>query len=43
MLKKATQGMDGVVITHFDGLVVDYARKNNLGVIIRGFEDGFRL
>ena len=36
MLRKATQGMDGVVITHFDGLVVDYARKNNLGVIIRG-------
>ncbi len=36
MLKKATQGMDGVIITHFDGLVVDYARKNNLGVIIRG-------
>mgnify|MGYP001589683195 CR=1 FL=1 len=36
MLKKATQGMDGVVITHFDGLVVDYARKNKLGVIIRG-------
>ncbi len=36
MLKKATQGMDGVIITHFDGLVVDYARKNKLGVIIRG-------
>lgn len=36
MLRKATQDMDGVVITDFDGLVVDYARKNNLGVIIRG-------
>ena len=36
MLRKATQGMDGVVVTDFDGLVVDYARKNNLGVIIRG-------
>ena len=36
MLRKATQGMDGVVITDFDGLVVDYARKHNLGVIIRG-------
>ena len=42
MLKKATQGMDGVVITHFDGLVVDCARKNKLGDH-PGFEDGFRL
>ena len=36
MLRKATQDLDGVVVTDFDGLVVDYARKNNLGVIIRG-------
>ena len=36
MLKKATSGMDGVIIEAFDGLVVEYARKNNIGVIIRG-------
>ncbi len=36
MLKKATAGMDGVVIDDFDGLVVEYAKKNNIGVIIRG-------
>ena len=36
MLKKATAGMDGVVIEDFDGLVVDYARKHNVAVIIRG-------
>lgn len=36
MLKKATSGMDGIVIEDFDGLVVDYARKQNIGVIIRG-------
>ena len=36
MLKKATAGMDGVVIEDFEGLVVDYARKHNIAVIIRG-------
>lgn len=36
MLKKATDGMDGIIIEDFDSLVVDYARKHNIGVIIRG-------
>ena len=36
MLKEVTSGIDGVIIDDFDGLVVDYARKNNIGVIIRG-------
>lgn len=36
MLKEATAGMDGVIIEDFDSLVVDYARKQNIGVIIRG-------
>ena len=36
MLKKATSGMDGVIIDEFDGLVVDYARKHTINVIIRG-------
>jgi len=36
MLKKVTQGLDGVTIEDFDGLVVDYARKKNIHVIIRG-------
>lgn len=36
MLKKVTTDMDGVVIDDFDGLVVEYARKNNITVIIRG-------
>ena len=36
MLKEVTSGMDGVIIGDFDGLVVDYARKNNIGVIVRG-------
>jgi pantetheine-phosphate adenylyltransferase len=36
MLKKATADMDGVIIEDFDSLVVDYARKQNIGVIIRG-------
>ena len=36
MLKKATADMDTVVVEAFDGLVVDYARKHSIGVIIRG-------
>ena len=36
MLKKATQGMDGVRVTHFDGLVVDYAHKMKARVLVRG-------
>lgn len=36
MLKIVTKGMDGVTIDDFDGLVVDYARSHNIGVIIRG-------
>ncbi|MCU0665708.1 MAG: pantetheine-phosphate adenylyltransferase [Candidatus Omnitrophica bacterium] len=36
MLKKATAGIEGVEITSFDGLVVDFARKHKSAVIIRG-------
>lgn len=36
MLKEATRGMDGVEVELFEGLVVDYARANNIHVIIRG-------
>lgn len=36
MLKKATADFKGVVITDFDGLVVDYARKHKSKVLIRG-------
>ncbi len=36
MLKKATAGMDGVTITHFDGLVVDFAHKIKAKVLVRG-------
>lgn len=36
MLKNATSGMDGIIIDDFDGLVVDYARKHNITVIVRG-------
>ncbi|HAH21983.1 MAG: pantetheine-phosphate adenylyltransferase [Omnitrophica WOR_2 bacterium GWF2_43_52] len=49
MLKKATADMDTVVVEAFDGLVVDYARKHSIGVIIRGlrmvsdFEYEFQL
>ena len=36
MLKKATQGLDGVTVEDFDSLMVDYARKKHIHVIIRG-------
>ncbi|MDD5465504.1 MAG: pantetheine-phosphate adenylyltransferase [Candidatus Omnitrophica bacterium] len=36
MLKKATEGMDGVTVTHFDGLVVDFAHKMKAKVLVRG-------
>jgi len=36
MLKGATRGMKGVKVVEFDGLVVDYARKHKVKVLIRG-------
>lgn len=36
MLKKATADMDGVTVTHFDGLVVDFAHKLKAKVLVRG-------
>ena len=36
MLKIATSGMKGVEVSDFNGLVVDYARKQKVKVLIRG-------
>ena len=36
MLKKATVGLDGVSVTHFDGLLVDFAHKMKAKVLVRG-------
>ena len=36
MLKKAVSGMDGVTVDAFEGLVVDYARRQKGFVLIRG-------
>lgn len=36
MLKKATQEIGGVEIDHFDCLTIDYAKKKDCKVIIRG-------
>ena len=36
MLKKATSGFKNVSVDDFDSLVVEYARKNNARVLIRG-------
>ena len=36
MLKQATVGLKGVEVVSFDGLVVDYARKRKVKVLVRG-------
>jgi len=36
MLKRATKDLSGVVIVEFDGLVVNFARKQKAKVLIRG-------
>lgn len=36
LLKKATSELEGVTVTDFDGLVVDYAAKHKARVLIRG-------
>ncbi|MBU2257932.1 MAG: pantetheine-phosphate adenylyltransferase, partial [Candidatus Omnitrophica bacterium] len=36
MLKKATALIKGVKVTDFSGLVVDYARRQKVNVLIRG-------
>jgi len=36
MVKKATKDIRGVEVDSFDGLVIDYAHKNKIHVLIRG-------
>lgn len=36
MVTEATKDFDRVVVERFDGLVVDYARRKKIGVIMRG-------
>ena len=36
MLKQATQGIKGVQVEAFEGLVIEYARRKKVNVLIRG-------
>lgn len=36
MLKRATRGLKGAIVDDFDGLVVDYVRRQRTNVLIRG-------
>ncbi len=36
MIRQATRSLDGVEVTPFRGLVVDFARKNKVSAILRG-------
>lgn len=35
-LKQATEGLPGVTVDHFSGLIIDYAHKQKARVLIRG-------
>ena len=35
-LKQATEGLPGVTVDHFSGLVIDYAHKQKARILIRG-------
>src|SRR6266850_8425016 len=36
MLKESTKGIKGIRVEAFDGLVIEFARKNKVNVLIRG-------
>ena len=36
MLEQCTKGISGIQVEFFDGLVIEYARKRNVNVLIRG-------
>ncbi len=36
MLKESTKDIDGISVESFKGLVIDFAKKNNVNVLIRG-------
>ena len=39
MIKEVTKQLKNVVVESYDGLVVNYATENNIGVIIRGMRN----
>jgi pantetheine-phosphate adenylyltransferase len=36
MVRAATEGINGVVIDSFDGLLADYVKANDIGIVLRG-------
>ncbi|HLD56004.1 MAG TPA: pantetheine-phosphate adenylyltransferase [Candidatus Omnitrophota bacterium] len=36
LLKQTVKGKKGITVSTFDGLIVDYARANKIGILIRG-------
>lgn len=40
LIRDATARLDNVKVTHFDGLLVEHARKLNAGCIVRGIRTG---
>jgi pantetheine-phosphate adenylyltransferase len=36
MVRAATEGIGGVVIDSFDGLLADYVKANDIGIVLRG-------
>ena len=36
LLKETVKGKKGIIVSTFDGLIVDYARTHKIGILIRG-------
>ncbi|MDR2610534.1 MAG: pantetheine-phosphate adenylyltransferase [Clostridiales Family XIII bacterium] len=36
MIRAATEGIEGVVIDSFDGLLADYVKEHDIGIVLRG-------
>jgi pantetheine-phosphate adenylyltransferase len=36
MLRSATEGIEGVAVDEFGGLLADYVKKNGIGAVVRG-------
>ena len=36
LLRQTLEGEEGIEVDHFEGLLVDYAKEKNIGIVVRG-------
>lgn len=36
LLRETLEGEEGIEVDHFEGLLVDYAKEKNIGIVVRG-------